>query len=496
MVLVNGLTIDDINAALIALQRGQHEVVGGVKNTTVQNISINNSGSGGPDYTPVINSLDQRVTDLEERADAVEEKQAETDELIEELSQRGIRNIYWEEQTRTLTLYTTDSQISVVIPQETVTLGIINNNILHFTMGVTENDTPQIIDVELPFINANEKGAAGGVATLDNNGRVPYSQLPESAMEYKGKWDAGTNTPHLEDGTGTNGDFYVCSAPGTVTFGTGNTITFVVNDRVIYDGTDDMWEKLPAGAVSSVNGQTGDVVLDANDIDYSSTKTVKQAIDDIQPVQADWDETVSTDPSYIQNKPPIWIASGSNSEQIGSVFDIVHPIGEVYVQYPGKKSPQALWGTISTWTDITADYNGAFFRTYKNGTSGDFFDYGTQLGNAQAEGTNVNGMKINSKDDGSGTDNTTSGIVESSKTSGWAKPVGFTVGDASPTRSGIVSSITSGQGVWQATGTNKSIVEGYTMNFNIAHTHNAYLKSSDTETRPKNYAIRIWERTL
>ena len=31
-------------------------------------------------------------------------------------------------------------------------------------------------------------GSANGIATLDANGRIPYSQLPESAVEYKGGW--------------------------------------------------------------------------------------------------------------------------------------------------------------------------------------------------------------------------------------------------------------------------------------------------------------------
>lgn len=95
-------------------------------------------------------------------------------------------------------------------------------------------------------IPITEKGAANGVATLDANGRIPYSQLPESAMEYKGTWDASTNTPTLVDGTGTNGDFYIVSADGTVTFSAGRTFTFYVNDRVIYDGSVDEWVRLPA----------------------------------------------------------------------------------------------------------------------------------------------------------------------------------------------------------------------------------------------------------
>ena len=126
-------------------------------------------------------------------------------------------------------------------------------------------------------IPTTEKGASNGVATLDATGRVPYTQLPESAMEYKGTWDASTNTPTLADGTGTNGDFYVVSTAGTVNFGTvanPRNITFYVNDRVIYDGTSSQWARLPAGEVRSVNGMSGDVTLTASDVNALPSSTV------------------------------------------------------------------------------------------------------------------------------------------------------------------------------------------------------------------------------
>lgn len=100
--------------------------------------------------------------------------------------------------------------------------------------------------------------ALGNKADLVN-GRIPYSQLPESAMEYKGTWNADTNTPTLANGTGDTGDFYVVSVAGT-SLGQ----TFNVNDRVIYDGS--LWQKLSGGEVMSVNNKTGAVVLDTDDI--------------------------------------------------------------------------------------------------------------------------------------------------------------------------------------------------------------------------------------
>ena len=115
------------------------------------------------------------------------------------------------------------------------------------------------------------RGTANGFATLDESGRIPYSQLPESAMEYKGQWNAETNTPTLADGTGTKGDFYIVSVAGTQNLGSGN-IQFSANDRIIYDGS--VWERLSAGDVNTVNNispTNGNVALTGDNIPVSST---------------------------------------------------------------------------------------------------------------------------------------------------------------------------------------------------------------------------------
>ncbi len=115
-------------------------------------------------------------------------------------------------------------------------------------------------------------GTANGIATLDANGRIPFAQLPESAIEYEGNWNANTNTPHLVNGTGTKGDFYICNVAGTCDFGAGE-IAFLENDRVIYDGA--VWSKLSAGDVRTVNGvspdsSTGNVQLTKGDLGLGS----------------------------------------------------------------------------------------------------------------------------------------------------------------------------------------------------------------------------------
>ena len=115
------------------------------------------------------------------------------------------------------------------------------------------------------------RGTANGFATLDASGRVPYSQLPESAMEYKGQWNAETNTPALADGTGTKGDFYIVSVSGTQNLGSGN-VQYFENDRIIYDGSE--WSRLSAGDVKTVNSvlpANGNVALTGENIPVSAT---------------------------------------------------------------------------------------------------------------------------------------------------------------------------------------------------------------------------------
>lgn len=106
------------------------------------------------------------------------------------------------------------------------------------------------VNGELWDIHDKDRGIPNGVATLDGDGRIPYSQLPESAMEFKGYWDANTNTPTLADGTGTKGDFYITDTAGTQDLGSGIQY-FAIGDRVLYDGS--VWKNIDRGVVHSVS---------------------------------------------------------------------------------------------------------------------------------------------------------------------------------------------------------------------------------------------------
>jgi hypothetical protein len=115
----------------------------------------------------------------------------------------------------------------------------------------------------------SEKGNANGYASLDSQGKVPISQLPSSIMEYKGTWNASTNTPTLANGTGDTGDVYICNVAGTVNFGAG-PITFAVGDYTIYSGS--IWQR-SSGAVGTVTSVAASITGDSVTISGSPVTT-------------------------------------------------------------------------------------------------------------------------------------------------------------------------------------------------------------------------------
>lgn len=125
----------------------------------------------------------------------------------------------------------------------------------------------------------SEKGVAGGVATLDDSGQIPLSQINLEGLSYKGLWNASTNTPALANGVGEDADFYFSAADGTVDLGNGE-IEFFEGDAVIYH--EGMWSRRGSNQiVQSVNGKIGVVEITAEDVG-ALPETYAPTWDDIQ----------------------------------------------------------------------------------------------------------------------------------------------------------------------------------------------------------------------
>jgi hypothetical protein len=83
------------------------------------------------------------------------------------------------------------------------------------------------------------------------------------ALNFKGTWDAATNTPTLVSSVGAKGDYYYVSVAGNTDL---NGITdWQVTDLAVFNGS--VWQKIDnTDQVVSVNGQIGAVVLTAANV--------------------------------------------------------------------------------------------------------------------------------------------------------------------------------------------------------------------------------------
>ena len=125
--------------------------------------------------------------------------------------------------------------------------------------------------IAIPSSAITDKGLANGVASLDGGGTVPLSQLPASiqgTLSYQGTWNASTNTPTLASGVGVKGYYYIVAVAGSTNL---DGITdWNIGDMAVYSGT--AWQQIDnTDAVTSVNGQTGTVVLTASDVGAPTT---------------------------------------------------------------------------------------------------------------------------------------------------------------------------------------------------------------------------------
>ena len=133
------------------------------------------------------------------------------------------------------------------------------------TSAMTAATTVPNTDVTgLGTASTKDAGVANGVATLDSSGQVPLSQIPPLGdLNYQGTWNATTNSPTLTSSVGTKGFYYVVSVAGTTNL---NGITdWQIGDWAVFNGS--VWQKIDnTDAVTSVNGYTGTVVLNAADV--------------------------------------------------------------------------------------------------------------------------------------------------------------------------------------------------------------------------------------
>jgi len=100
------------------------------------------------------------------------------------------------------------------------------------------------------------------------------------ALNYKGTWNALTNTPTLADGTGSKGDYYVTSTAGTQTFG-GLLLFFGIGDWIAYNGA--VWQRVEGGS----DGNFANITLNSTDAGASAAPLLDLYRDSASPAASD-----------------------------------------------------------------------------------------------------------------------------------------------------------------------------------------------------------------
>lgn len=117
-------------------------------------------------------------------------------------------------------------------------------------------------------------GASGGTGGTGGPGTTNWADIvdkPGAILNYKGTWNASSNSPTLSDATGSGGDVYRVSVGASRNLGSG-TIVWDVGDYAIWSPVTSSWEKADTtDAVSSVAGRTGAVTLTSADLGASGT---------------------------------------------------------------------------------------------------------------------------------------------------------------------------------------------------------------------------------
>lgn len=127
-------------------------------------------------------------------------------------------------------------------------------DLANMTGSLPQANVTGLVAALASLISQSEKGAALGVCPLNGAGQIDPAYISITGFNYKGVWDANTNTPAIAGGVGVLGDFYWVSVPGaTVIDGSG---PWVVGQAIIFDGV--VWQQSwIATGVTSWNGLTG-----------------------------------------------------------------------------------------------------------------------------------------------------------------------------------------------------------------------------------------------
>lgn len=200
-------------------------------------------------------------------------------------------------------------------------------------------------------------------------------------FDYLGTWNASTNTPTLPVGDEENGDFYIVSVAGTQDIGNGS-VDWAVGDWAIYNDLTGFLKIDNSELVSNVNGQTGAVVLDADDIAETATRywDVKNNR------TATTNPTVTNDDSENYSQGSTWLNTSTGTMYVCTDASTGAAVWKIQ---SGSDSKNTRWGNINRNTVSSSDWvvtgDAAVTDTSTDGSIQDSFQVNTGTAGNTAE---------------------------------------------------------------------------------------------------------------
>lgn len=170
--------------------------------------------------------------------------------------------------------FTTNGKVKIKIGNGVDTF----NNLTYINDDLTASAILSALDYEP--LDAAKVGTANGVASLDENGKVPTSQLSSYVDEIR-EVNGINNAPEI----GETDKIYV------------DTVT---NKTYRWSGTS--YVEISASDIVTASEKNGYIKINGMDVKV------------YEPTQADWNETDDASPSFIKNKPVIPVVDSELSE--------------------------------------------------------------------------------------------------------------------------------------------------------------------------------------
>ena len=189
---------------------------------------------------------------------------------------------------------------------------------------------------DVSAIPAAQKGAASGVAELDETGKVPADQLPSYVDD-------------VLEGYLSGGKFYKESAHTTEIPGEAGKIYVDLATSKTYRWSGSAFTEITSGGITL--GETSGTAYrgDRGKIAYDHSQTAHAPANAEANVQSDWNETSTSSDAYIKNKPTSLPADGGDADTVnGHTVEVDVPADAKFTDTKYSVATQSANGLMSS----------------------------------------------------------------------------------------------------------------------------------------------------